>query len=141
MNQRFDQRRRRSNVSLLAWFSLMGLSLFPTLAIIRAAQTLDARVVCAYLAAVSALTYLLYGHDKKRAESGGWRTPESTLHLVELFGGWPAAFLAQRVFRHKISKISYQAAFWTIIVFHEAACFDYIQKWRYTRTAILLLHQ
>ena len=33
-----------------------------------------------------------------------------TLHTLELIGGWPAAFLAQRWLRHKCSKRSFQMA-------------------------------
>lgn len=42
------------------------------------------------------------------AERGRWRTPENTLHVAELLGGWPGALVAQQLFRHKTRKISYQ---------------------------------
>jgi len=35
---------------------------------------------------------------------GRWRTPETTLHLLELLGGWPAAWLTQHMLRHKSRK-------------------------------------
>ena len=56
------------------------------------------------------ITYGMYADDKQRAASGAWRVPESSLHLAELLGGWPGAFLAQRWLRHKCSKASYQVA-------------------------------
>jgi uncharacterized membrane protein YsdA (DUF1294 family) len=62
------------------------------------------------------------------------------LHLAEFLGGWPAAFLAQRAFRHKISKSRYQLAFWMIVVFHEAASVDFLSEWRYSQAAIRFLH-
>jgi uncharacterized membrane protein YsdA (DUF1294 family) len=61
------------------------------------------------------------------------------LHLVELLGGWPAAFLAQRTFRHKISKTRFQVAFWTIVALYEAASFDFLAEWHYAQAAIRLL--
>jgi uncharacterized membrane protein YsdA (DUF1294 family)/cold shock CspA family protein len=53
------------------------------------------------MAIVSAITYAMYAHDKQQAVSGGWRVTESWLHLAELLGGWPGAFLAQRRLRHR----------------------------------------
>jgi uncharacterized membrane protein YsdA (DUF1294 family)/cold shock CspA family protein len=66
----------------------------------------------------STLAFILYGKDKYRAIQGTWRISEGTLHLVEALGGWPGAFLAQRMMRHKTVKLSYQAAFWLIVAAH-----------------------
>jgi len=38
---------------------------------------------------LSLLTFFVYGFDKHAAETGRWRTQESTLHLLALIGGWP----------------------------------------------------
>ena len=48
-------------------------------------------------------------------------TPEAMLHLLELLGGWPAAWLAQRVLRHKSRKERYQLAFLAAALFNLAA--------------------
>ena len=55
-------------------------------------------------AVLSAISFVVYGADKLAAKHGRWRTPEATLHLLALAGGWPGALAAQRIFRHKISK-------------------------------------
>lgn len=68
----------------------------------------------------SLITFALYGFDKRRAIGGGSRVPERTLHLGELLGGWPGAFLAQRVFRHKTQKASFRRVFWLIVLLHAA---------------------
>jgi uncharacterized membrane protein YsdA (DUF1294 family) len=136
-----QQRGRRNNLSIIAVVLLVALLIIPSLAILRLARSLDPRLVLGYLVGISGLTLLLYFCDKRRAEAGGWRTPESTLHLVELLGGWPAAFLAQRTFRHKISKTSYQVAFWVIVILHEAVSFDFLSGWHYLQAAIKLTHQ
>ena len=63
------------------------------------------------LLAINAITFVAYWIDKRAAQAQARRTPEATLHLLELLGGWPAAWLAQRVLRHKSSKQRYQLAF------------------------------
>jgi uncharacterized membrane protein YsdA (DUF1294 family) len=67
---------------------------------------------------LSVAAFVLYGTDKYRAIRGGWRIREGTLHLVEVLGGWPGAFLAQQTLRHKTVKLSYQATFWLIVAAH-----------------------
>jgi len=124
---------------MLAVLSLMALLALPTLAALRLVQSFDSRVVVGYLGGVSVVTYWLYWRDKRKAETGDWRTPESTLHLAELLGGWPAAFLAQRVFRHKIAKVSYQVAFWAIVIAYEMAAFDFLHDWQYAREALRMM--
>ena len=69
----------------------------------------------AWLIAINVATALLYIYDKSIAGSGRTRVPEAILHLVELLGGTPAAFVAQRLLPHKIHKGSYQAVFWLIV--------------------------
>jgi uncharacterized membrane protein YsdA (DUF1294 family)/cold shock CspA family protein len=61
--------------------------------------------------AASVVAFLLYARDKSAAQKKEWRTPESTLHLVALAGGWPGALLAQKVLRHKSSKQSFRIVF------------------------------
>ncbi|MBI5707151.1 MAG: cold shock and DUF1294 domain-containing protein [Armatimonadetes bacterium] len=61
---------------------------------------------------LSFMTYLVYGLDKRKAEDAAWRVPESTLHLLALLGGWPGAFAAQRLLRHKSRKTGFLAMFW-----------------------------
>jgi uncharacterized membrane protein YsdA (DUF1294 family)/cold shock CspA family protein len=90
---------------------------------------------------MSAITYGMYGHDKRLANSGGWRTAEKSLHLAELLGGWPGALLAQRRFRHKCSKGSYQFVFWCIIILHQIVAVDLILRHRLSRAAMEFFKQ
>ena len=55
-------------------------------------------VVAIACVGLSLLSYLMYWLDKEAAQSGAQRTPESTLHLVDLLGGWPGALVAQQQF-------------------------------------------
>lgn len=82
------------------------------------------------VAGLSALTYIVYALDKHAAQSGRWRVQESTLHALELAGGWPGALIAQRVLRHKTRKPSYRVAFWCMVLLNIAA----VAGWIITRT-------
>lgn len=94
----------------------------PALAIAR--LPLDPRLAVGYPVAISVLTYWIYARDKRHAQLQEWRVPESTLHLLELLGGWPGAFVAQRRLRHKCSKRSYQIVFGGIVLIHEWAAVE-----------------
>ncbi len=59
-----------------------------------------------------------YGLDKRKAKLAHRRIKENTLHLLELLGGWPGAFAAQRYFHHKTQKTSFQVVFWMIVALH-----------------------
>lgn len=72
------------------------------------------------------LVYGLYAKDKHAAKIGLWRTPESTLHLLELLGGWVSAFWAQERLRHKTKKLGYQITFWIIVTLHLAFWADFV---------------
>jgi uncharacterized membrane protein YsdA (DUF1294 family)/cold shock CspA family protein len=75
---------------------------------------------------MSLLTFAVYADDKSRAKRGEWRTPEQTLHLCELAGGWLGGFVAQRRLRHKNIKTSYQVVFWAIVALHFAFWVDWL---------------
>ena len=74
-----------------------------------AGQAVDQRGVlplwlggCCMLA--SAVSFALYGQDKRAAQRKQWRIPERTLQLLAFAGGWPGALLGQALFRHKHRK-------------------------------------
>lgn len=61
---------------------------------------------------MSAVAFCLYGVDKSAAKHQRWRISESKLHVLGLLGGWPGAFVAQHVFKHKRSKPAFMRVFW-----------------------------
>jgi uncharacterized membrane protein YsdA (DUF1294 family) len=68
--------------------------------------------------ALSAVSFFMYGWDKRRAQHGGRRIPERTLHALAFCGGWPGALLGQRHFRHKRQKLSFLVVFWALVALH-----------------------
>lgn len=64
------------------------------------------------LPVLNAATFFAYWLDKDAARRQARRTPENTLHLMALLGGWPGAWLAQQVLRHKSVKASFRRVFW-----------------------------
>jgi uncharacterized membrane protein YsdA (DUF1294 family)/cold shock CspA family protein len=64
----------------------------------------------------SAISFFVYRHDKAAAKRNDSRTRETTLHILSLLGGWPGAFVAQRLLRHKSKKVSFQIVFWATVV-------------------------
>jgi len=113
------------------WALFVIALVLPITALTRLATQLGPVEVFGGAVALSALTYFASARDKRKAQRGQWRTPESTLHLLELCGGWPGSFLAQHRFRHKLRKVSYQFTFWLIVAAHEAVAYDFLQGWRF----------
>ncbi len=58
--------------------------------------------------ALNAATYLIYYYDKAAARQGAWRISESTLFLLAILGGAPAAITAMLSLRHKTRKPSFR---------------------------------
>lgn len=58
-------------------------------------------VYLAFLFVMSLVAFILYVVDKKKAQKGAWRIPESVLLGWGFFGGSIGALFAMRKFRHK----------------------------------------
>ena len=120
---RFVALRPKKDVSSnrAAWpRKVIGAAFLVLLALAWLSSRMPLAVLLAY-AGASLVALILYGADKSAAENNRWRTPESTLHVVALFGGWPGALIAQGIFRHKSKKEEFQTVFWTTVVLNCAA--------------------
>ena len=84
---------------------------------------------------VSAITFVAYALDKSAARNDRWRTQESTLHLFALLGGWPGALVAQRLFRHKSKKQSFQIVFWMTVILNCG-----VLGWLFSERGARILH-
>lgn len=67
------------------------------------------------------ITFFLYWQDKFAASKGQWRTPENTLHLFGLLGGWPGAWFAHQILRHKSAKQAFRNVYWATAVLNVLA--------------------
>lgn len=72
------------------------------------------------LAVLSLISFLFYAHDKQRALKKQFRISEARLHLLDFLGGWPGGLLAQKCFRHKVSKTKFQVVFTFTVVLNIA---------------------
>ena len=96
-------------IAMATWLMLLG---------IGASNGQLPPIAVAALAGLNLLTFGAYAFDKRAAQRGRWRTPESQLHLLELLGGWPAAAFAQQLLRHKRSKTTYRRRYFAMVALH-----------------------
>ena len=78
-------------------------------------------LVAGFYIVVSVVAFVMYTLDKSAANNDRWRTPENTLHVVALCGGWPGALVAQSLLRHKSKKTSFRIVFWITVALNCAA--------------------
>ena len=86
-------------------------------------------ILAAYALIINAITYLLFGFDKRAAERGDSRVPEKTLLMASALGGSVGAVMAQRRFRHKTEKQPFKALLYGIIAAQIAFISTYLYAW------------
>jgi len=110
-----DDRRWFESVNITETVFLAPAALFVGfVAALVLAGRLPAIVLGLYVGA-SFAAIAVYARDKLAAQNNRWRTPEAYLLTLGLIGGWPGAWVAQRLFRHKSRKKSFQIAFWVSV--------------------------
>lgn len=107
---RNDARRTATTVAVVF---LSGVAVLCALGLVPVA------ILWLYLGA-SALSWVVYALDKAAARAGRRRTPENTLHLLALIGGWPGALVAQQWLRHKTAKASFIVVYRVTVVVNVA---------------------
>jgi uncharacterized membrane protein YsdA (DUF1294 family)/cold shock CspA family protein len=119
------------NVKLRGWLLLVALLFWPI-----AGMTKLPVAICGPLLQMiilSAVVFRLYAYDKRQAIHHAWRVPATIMHLGELAGGWPGAFIAQRILRHKSALKSYQSIFWGIILIYQVLGADLYFDGKYSK--------
>jgi len=99
--------------------SFLGLAFYGVLALLAATDKLSWLVVSWYVV-LGIITYGMYAKDKAAAQSGDWRTPESTLHILSALGGWVGALLAQTYLRHKSQKPEFRVTYYLTVIVNMA---------------------
>lgn len=110
-----DRQRRDLHGKQRRWSGVIAAGFLIIVGVATLAGAIPAFVLYLYLGA-SVASYLVYARDKRAAATGAWRTKESGLHLLSLFGGWPGALVAQQTLRHKSAKQSFRALFWFTVL-------------------------
>lgn len=88
-------------------------------------------VLLLLMLALNLATFWVYWHDKHLARQGAWRVSENTLHMLSLAGGWPAAWWAQQLLRHKSRKPAFRSAYAATVLGHLALLSTFIAwSWR-----------
>ena len=123
-------RHKRNDKNLYIWAAVIFLVL---LGAVSWGGSLPLPVWLLYLG-LSLVTFVVYWMDKSAAQSDHSRTPENTLHLLAVLGGWPGAMIAQQVLRHKSSKQEFRVVFWLTVIVNCAAL-----AWLFTQSGQELL--
>lgn len=90
----------------------------------------DMLAILGWYTLMSVVTFGAFALDKWLAHGEGRRLPENLLHVLEALGGWPGAFAAMTLVRHKSRKRSFQV--WTVVIaaLHIAGWLLYLLWWR-----------
>ena len=97
----------------------LGIGFYGVLILLAVMNKLSWLVVAWYVI-LGVITYGMYAKDKAAAQSGDWRTPESTLHLLSTLGGWVGALVAQTYLRHKSQKPEFRIAYYLTVIINLA---------------------
>lgn len=98
---------------LVLWLTGIALGRFPW-------------VILTAVAMLNLATFYAYWKDKHAATQGDWRTTEQTLHLLSAAGGWPGAWFAHQILRHKSSKQAFRAVYWATVAVNYVALIAWV---------------
>ncbi len=69
-----------------------------------------------WLVSITLITFLAFGYDKGMSKAGHGRIPEKVLLTLTFAGGTIGALLGRYLFNHKITKTSFRAKFWAVVI-------------------------
>lgn len=86
-------------------------------------------ILATYALIINAITYFLFGFDRRAAERGDSRIPEKALLMASALGGSVGAVMAQRRFRHKTQKQPFKALLYGVIAAQIALISTFFYAW------------
>jgi uncharacterized membrane protein YsdA (DUF1294 family)/cold shock CspA family protein len=98
---------------LLLWLIGIGMGRFPW-------------VILTAVVLINLVTFYMYWRDKDAAVNETQRTPEDWLHGLAVLGGWPGAWFAQQILRHKTSKQPFRLIYWGTVALNMVALLAWI---------------
>lgn len=121
-----DTALKKNNRKSKHLLSIITFSVFFLILIVSILLAKLPSVLLAFYFIMSVVTFIVYAVDKSAAQNARWRTPENTLHLLSLFGGWPGALIAQQKLRHKSKKQPFRMIFWFTVMLNFVALIWFI---------------
>ena len=97
-------------------YLIFGIISFIFVVVVTVYLSQKTHFLLAYLISINIATFLLYGYDKFISSGDRLRVPELNLQALALLGGSPLALVAQKFFRHKTIKGSFQLVYWGIVL-------------------------
>jgi len=79
-------------------------------------SAMNVKLFLLYLLIVNIVCLVLFGLDKRRAQTGAWRIPERDLFLWAIAGGSLGGWLGMYLFRHKTQHLKFKWGFPLIIL-------------------------
>lgn len=98
---------------LLLWLVGIGMGRFPW-------------VILTAVVLINLATFYMYWRDKDAAVNETQRVPENWLHGLAVAGGWPGAWFAQQILRHKTSKQPFRLIYWGTVAVNTLALLTWI---------------
>lgn len=94
-------------MSVQRTYGLIAILLTVIIFLVLAVVT-EINLVLLWLAAATAITFILYGFDKAQAKRGGGRVPEVVLHGAALAGGFLGGWAGMYAFHHKTRHTNFK---------------------------------
>lgn len=105
---------RAQKQGLLNAVCLFALIYFVLLTVVVLLFDLNQSVLLCYVV-MSLISLAAYYKDKQAAQNNDRRTPENTMHLYDVLGGWIGASFAQRLWNHKTTKQEFRVLYYATI--------------------------